>query len=92
MITNSPLFRPRNLQTKVTDVAVHSIIKTSYAADLRWRIDRNGLALQKKIAASLSVALGTVYLINQLFGKTGDVVPKRMPRRNELRVPSQLFI
>ena len=62
--------------------------KAPYAADLRWQMIwqriRMGLHYQE-IAANLNVALGTVYNINRLFVDTGDVIPKKVPRREHLR-------
>ena len=39
----------------------------------------------RTIAANLNVALRTVYHINRLFVEMGDVVPKKAPRRENLR-------
>ena len=39
----------------------------------------------REIAANFNVALGTVYNINFLFADTGDVIPKKVPRQEELR-------
>ena len=72
--------------------------RTPYSLDLRWRIiwQRIGMELSyRRTAANLNVALGTVYNINRLFKKTGDVLPNKIPRRNELRLLShsdELFI
>lgn len=62
--------------------------KTAYAADLRWRIvwQRIGMELSyRTIAANLNVALGTVHNVNRHFIETGDVMPKKVPQRTELR-------
>ena len=62
--------------------------KAPYAADLRWRMiwQRIGMELSyRNIAANLNVALGTVHHINSLFMETGDVIPRRVPSREELR-------
>ena len=62
--------------------------KAPYAADLRWRMiwQRLGMELSYwSIAANLNVALGTVHHINRLFMETGDVIPMRVPSREELR-------
>lgn len=62
--------------------------KAAYAADLRWRIvwQRIGMELSyRTIAANLNVALGTVHNVNRRFIETGDVMPKKVPQRTELR-------
>ena len=72
--------------------------KAPYAADLRWRIiwQRIGMELSyRRIAANLNVALGTVYRINRHFVETGDVMPRKVPQRTNLRSLShsdELFI
>ena len=72
--------------------------KAPYSPDLRWRMvwQRIGMDLSyRKIASNLNVALGTAHNINHLFRKTGDVVPQKIPQRNELRILShsdELFI
>ena len=72
--------------------------KAPYAADLRWRIiwQRIGMELSyRKIASNLNVALGTVCHINRRFIDTGDVMPKKVSQRTELRSLShsdELFI
>ena len=62
--------------------------KAPYAVDLRWRMvwQRIGMEFSyRNIAANLNVALGTVHHINRLFFETGDMVLKRVCRREELR-------
>ena len=67
--------------------------RTLYSLDLRCYL---GMELSyRRTAANLNVALGTVYNINRLFKKTGDVLPNKIPRRNELRLlrhSDELFI
>jgi hypothetical protein len=51
--------------------------------------------MYRTIAENLNVALGTVYHINSLFLKTGEVLAKQAPKRTALRTlnhSDELFI
>ena len=62
--------------------------RTPYSTDLRWRIVwqrlAKGLTFQN-IAQNLSISTATASNIFKLFQATGEVDPKRPPRRDDLR-------
>ena len=62
--------------------------KSAYSHYLRWRVVWQRIAMEltfRAIAANLNISLGTVYNVCQLFETTGEVDPKPIPKREELR-------
>ena len=86
------------IEAKTIMISAEPHRKAPYAADLRWRMvwQRIGMELPyRTIAENLNVGLGTVYHINRLFLKTGDVLAKPAPQRIALRTlnhSDELFI
>lgn len=57
--------------------------RTAYSNDLRWRVVWQRLALDLKyqrIAENLSISVGTVHNVWQLFQDTGEVDPRKRPK------------
>lgn len=63
--------------------------KAPYSLDLQWRViwQRIGMELSyRKIAANLSISVGTAYNVFKVFYHSGDVNPKKQPERKGQRI------
>ena len=62
--------------------------KAPYSSDIRWRIiwQKFGMDLTHRcIARNLSISIGTVHNVLKLFEETGEVSPKQLPEREDMR-------
>ena len=70
--------------------------RAPYSTDLRWRVIWQRLALGftfQKITQNLSIAIGTVHDIFQLFEATGEVDPKTpCKRERKLNKHHEIYI
>ena len=83
----SSLNHRREVQTPET-VPAEPNRKAPYSSDIRWRIiwQKFGMDLTHCcIARNLSISIGTVHNVLKLFEETGEVSPKQLPEREDMR-------